>query len=297
MRRLLLPGTAFVLVVTACGAGASPAPRLSNVAAHTRPSLHAIAAARKLAAGHEAQKLLRRVPLPRGARPIRKTPVLGQGDRGVSLLNELAWRDAFWRVRMPLESVYAFVKAHPLPGFTYYGGGGLYRSLDFETGRGGASQRLLTVSVARDAGWTDVRVDAGVAWIYPRSPREVVPVGVREIDIRDGHLARRVTDSPKVERIARWFDALNVVPPDVHVECPLILASRITLTFRSADGARLATARLPSRSTDACDPIAFSIRGRRQAPLVDATFGKHAFVNRVERLLGVCFPDARRACR
>jgi hypothetical protein len=35
MKRLLLPASALVLVVTACGAGARPAPRLTQV--ETRP--------------------------------------------------------------------------------------------------------------------------------------------------------------------------------------------------------------------------------------------------------------------
>jgi hypothetical protein len=66
MRRFLPLGTAFLLVVTACGAGSKPAPprapRLSNLAAHTRPSTHALAAAREREAGRKAEQLLRRVP-------------------------------------------------------------------------------------------------------------------------------------------------------------------------------------------------------------------------------------------
>jgi hypothetical protein len=149
-------------------------------------------------------------------------------------------------VRAPVESVYSFVRAHPLRGFRYYGGGGLYQSLDFENGRGGPSQRLVTVTLAPVAGGTDLRVDVGVAWIYPRSPREVVPARVQTIEIRDRHLARRVTDPTEVARIVRWFDALNVVQPGPVVECPLLLASRARFTFRSAGGARLATATVPS---------------------------------------------------
>ena len=292
MRRLLLLGTAFVLVVTACGAGASPAPRLSNVAAHARPSLHAIAVARKQVAGRQARQLLHRVVLPHGARRIRTPAALSRADRGISLLNELAWRDAFWRVRAPLESVYSFVKAHPLRGFKYYGGGGLHPSLDFESGTGGPTQRLVTVGLARVTGGAAVRVDVGVAWIYPRSPREVVPAGVRELDIRNGRLRRGVVEHAKIARIVRWFDALNVIQPGTTgIECPLILASRVRLTFRSASGARLATAIVPSRPADACSAISFSIREQRQTPLIDATFGRRAFVNRLQRLLGLRFPN------
>jgi hypothetical protein len=291
MRRLLLLGTACALVVTACGAGASPAPRLSNVAAHTPPSLPAIAAARKAAAEREGRRLLRRVVLPRGARRIARPAALGRPDTGISLSHELAWQFAFRSVPRPLDSVVAFVKAHAPAGFHYYGGGGLYRSLDFDNGVSGTKQRLLTVDLARLAGRTVVRLEAGVAWIYPRSPREVVPAAVHEIDIRDRSLARRVVGRAKVDRITRWFDALDVLQPGHPVvECPLILATRVTFMFRSAGGARLATAIVPSRPATLCDAVAFSIRGTRQPPLVDGASGRDAFVNRVERLLGVRFP-------
>jgi hypothetical protein len=151
-------------------------------------------------------------------------------------------------------------------------------------------QRLFTVTAVAFHSSTVVRIDAGAAWIYPRSPREVVPAGVREIDIRDEHVARRVTDPAKVARIVRWFDGLNVTPPGVHVECMALIASRATFVFRSAGGAKLASAVVPSRPADGCDAISFSIRGHEQTPLVDGVFGRRAFVNRVQRLLGVRFP-------
>lgn len=290
MTRFPVLVTAFVLVVTACGAGASPAPRLSNVAAHTHPSLHAIAAARKRVAARKAQKLVQRVVLPRGARRIAQPPVLTRGDTGVSVIHETAYRHAFWRVRASLGTVFAFVKAHPPPGFTYYGGGGLYRSLDFDNNRPGVKQRLLSVSLARVGDGTDIRVDAGVGWIYPRSPKEVLPAGVREIDIRDEHVARRVTDAAKVAHIVRWFDALNAAQPGPMVSCIAILNSRATFVFRSASGARLATAGVPSEPADGCDSIPFSIRGHRQIPLIDSTFNRYAFIHRVERLLELRLP-------
>jgi len=36
MKRFLLPASALVLVVTACGAGAKPAPRVTQMAARVR---------------------------------------------------------------------------------------------------------------------------------------------------------------------------------------------------------------------------------------------------------------------
>jgi hypothetical protein len=46
MKRLVLPATALVLVVTACGAGAKPAPRLAEAEARV-PTVHALVAQRK----------------------------------------------------------------------------------------------------------------------------------------------------------------------------------------------------------------------------------------------------------
>jgi hypothetical protein len=296
MKRLLTLGIAL-LVVTTCAAGTKP------VGFHLHhPSTKAVAAARRREAGRKAERLLHRIVLPPGARRIRQPggiDILSRSGLGTSVLTEFAQRHSFWRVPVALSQVVAFVKSHSLPGFDQASSsqsvGGqrpVYRSLDFygPPTRGRPLQRLFTITAVALHGATVVRADAGAAWIYPRSRREAVPVGAREIDIRDEHVARRIVDRAKVARIIRWFDALDVAPPGVHVECMAIIASRATFVFRSARGARLATAVVPSRPADGCDSIAFSIRGRRQMPLIDGIFGRRAFVNRVGRLLGLRFP-------
>jgi hypothetical protein len=303
MKRLLTLGTAVVLVLTAC-AGATSVTRVNDASAHVRAaSVKAIAAERRREAGREAESLLRRVVLPRGARLTHEpagVDVLSRSALGTSVLTEFAERHGFWRVQAPLSTVVAFVKRHALPRFDQASSSQsvgterpLYRSLDYygPLVRGRPVQRLFTVTAVALHGSTVVRVDAGAAWIYPRSPREVVPAGVREIDIRDGHVARRVTDPAKVARIVRWFDALDVVQPgSAYVRCAAILVSRATFVFRSATGAKLASAVVPSEPADGCDAITFSIRGHLQTPLIDGVFGRRAFVNRVQRLLGVRFP-------
>jgi hypothetical protein len=302
MKRLLPLGTALLLA-TACATGTRSAPQAVGVAFKVRhPSVAAVAAAREREAGRKAEKLLRRVVLPPGARRTREPggiDVLSRSGLGTSVITEFAERHAFWRVQAPLATVVAFVKSHPLPRFDQPSSAGsargqrpVWRSLDFDGPlvHGRPVQRLFTITAVALHGSTVVRVDAGAAWIYPRSPREVVPAGVREIDIRDEHIVRRIVDRGKVGRIVRWFDALNVVPPGAHVICGALVASKVRLTFRSASGGKLATAIAPSRPGDGCAPISFSIRGRRQAPLIDGVFGRRAFVNRVQRLLGVRFP-------
>jgi hypothetical protein len=303
MKRLLPLGT-VLLVVTACAAGTRSAPPAVDVGLTVRhPSVRAIAAARKREAGRKAEKLLNRVVLPRGARRIRQpagVDVLSRSGLGTSMRTEFAQRHGFWRVPARLSTVAAFVKSHPLPRFEQPSSAGsvqgerpVWRSLDFDGPlvEGRPMQRLFTITAAALHGSTFVRIDAGAAWIYPRSSREVLPSGVREIDIRDEHVVRRIVGRGKVGRIVRWFDALNVVPPGAHVICGALVASNVRLTFRSASGGRLATAVAPSRPGDGCAPISFSIRGNGQTPLIDAVFGRHAFVHRVQRLLGVRFPQ------
>jgi hypothetical protein len=296
MKRLLPLGIAL-LVVTACAAGTKPVGfRLHH------PSVKAVAAAREREAERKAERLLHRIVLPPGARRTRQpdgVQVLSHSGLGTSMLTEFAERHGFWRVQAPLATVVDFVKSHRLPRFDQASSAGsgrgerpVWQSLDFygPVVHGRPVQRLYTITAVAFHGSTVVRADVGAAWIYPRSSREVLPSDVSEVDIRGEHVARRVTDQAKVTRILSWFGALNVVPPGAHVICGALVASNVRFVFRSASGAKLATAIAPSRPGDACDPITFSIRGRRQRPLVDAIFGRRAFVNRVQRLLGVRFP-------
>jgi hypothetical protein len=66
----------------------------------------------------------------------------------------------------------------------------------------------------------------------------------------------------------------------------LILAPQIRLSFRSAEGARLAQATVPATSAGLCDPIGFRIGGKAERPLIDHDVGP-SFARRLQRLLGV----------
>jgi hypothetical protein len=141
-----------------------------------------------------------------------------------------------------------------------------------------------------------IRIDAQVAWIYPRSPREVIPTSVSRIGVHSGRRSWLVTNPSKVSLIDRWFDALNVVQPDTGVYgCSPFLPPRVTFVFRSAQGAVLANATAPSRGFASwCDQIKFSVRGHEETPLIDSTpFQGKAFTDRVQRLLGVRFGPRR----
>lgn len=104
-------------------------------------------------------------------------------------------------------------------------------------------------------------------------------------------VARRVTDPRQVGRIVRWFDALNVVQPRTYVMgCVLVLTVPVRFVFRSAKGAALASAVVPSVPASSCEQIRFTRHGQPQTPLIDSTpEGGDSFIERVPRLLRVRF--------
>jgi hypothetical protein len=307
MRRLLLPATALVLVLTACGGSHKAALTVDDVAPIIPVrSVHSVAATRRREASRRAERLLRRVVLPRGAVRVQRVPangseVLLRPQLGVSLWTKFADRHAFWSVRRPLSAVDRFLKAHPTAGLRWGGGGSdggpaPPNAIESFYGRlvgGRPVQRVLSFGLAHERGRTFIRADAGAAWVYPRSPREVLPAGVRAIDISGGGVSRHVTAPAKVARIIRWFDALNIVQPGQGaVRCAIGPLYNVKFVFRSASGAELASAIVPAGPTDDCDPIRFTLGGRPQTPLIDSTPGKGKFfIDRVQRLLRVRFPE------
>jgi hypothetical protein len=132
-------------------------------------------------------------------------------------------------------------------------------------------------------GSTALGADAQEIWIVPRPPTEVVPRGVSEID---GSV--RVTNRGRVARIVRWFNRLPTVQPGTtFCRAQPMPAMSATLDFRSANGHLLAKARFTTFAPDfslfstQCNPISFSIHGRRQTSLIGGRF-----LLRVQRLVG-----------
>lgn len=295
VKLLLLPTCALVLVLVASGAIANAAQRTSDVGAQT------VAAQRERAAFREAETLMHGFVPPPGARATRKPPgyrtvhVLRQstgalGEEAVSI-------HRFWTVRAPLKTVAAFVRAHRLHGFGHFGalwytGKPHYLSMgsSWPAAPDSFPRRYFSVSVVALPHITVLRVDARVVWVYPRSPSEKVPSGVRMIDIRipQRHRVRivRVLNGARLTRIIRWFDGLPISPPGVDVPCLGGVPGDITLSFRSASGAVLAHARVPRSSATECEPIGFKIGSHTQRPLIDG-FTREGFTSRVGKLLGL----------
>lgn len=302
MKRWLLPASALVLVVTACGAGTRPAPRVTEVAARM-PSVHALVVRRERAALREARALLGEFLVPPGARrdPVKRDHggILHQSGRAP--FGESVTAHRFWKMREPLAVVVAFLRAHDPPGFRRAGSGSGMQKADARTHVPAARflartlvwpahdrepTRFLDETVAGLPGHTVIRVEAKVAWIYPRSPRENVPPRTREIVVRSPKVSVEVKDPAKVTRIVRWFDALPISPPGIGVVCPLTLLAHATVSFRSNGGALLALASVPLGAANVCDPIGFVIAGRHRRPLIDLDRGE-SFVRRLQGLLGV----------
>ena len=300
MKRFLLPASALVLVVTACGAGAKPAPRVTDVGAHV-PTVRVIVARRERAALREARTLEHEFVPPPGARRDRAKRdhggILHRSGRGPFWENVRALR--FWRVHEPLRAVVTFLKAHDPRGFglldSSYGiqrphyARYLMRTLGSPAIHVREASRYLDETIAALPGRTVIRVEARVAWIYPRSPKEKVPSATRKIVVRAPKGSRTVTNPAKVAQIVAWFDALRVSPPGAMAVCAAVGRPDITLSFRSASGAQLAHARVPAPAPGVCDPIRFRIGNRARRPLIDDA-SNLSMARRLERLLDLHLP-------
>ena len=288
MKRFLLPASALVLVVTACGAGAKPAPRVTLAGAHV-PRVSVVAARRKEDASREARLLLREFVPPPGARATREPRGYGGVLRryGSAPLGEIVDVHRFWSVRKPLAAVAAFVRTHRPPGLrdsgaTYGSNVPHYLMWSFSS-----PSRYLDVTAVALRGRTVLRVDALALWIYPRSPSERIPPATRTIVVRGPKIRRTVTnhgagraDQPLVRRppgvAARDRHRVRVgAPPEYH---PL-LPQRRRHSTRARD-------RAGAHAPSICDPIGFKIGGKTKKPLIDRAFGP-SFAQRLEHLLGV----------
>ena len=271
-----------VVVALVCAAAGTAAP----------PSVKALAAARERVAGRKAAKLLDRIALPAGARPARTVPAaLDQGLLGVSVVTQFANRHRFWKLREPVATVVRFVKQHELlPGYTsegfYYARNSPSFEEEFDQEPPGKS--MYGLALQRQGGWTFVDVEAAAAWIYPRSPQQAIPAGVREVDVSGIGARVHVVDAKEVARIVRWFGQLSAFPPlrGVWPSC-FYRGVPVTFAFRSANRAVVARVVAPSGGATGCGPVTFTIGRKTGRSLVDTT--ARPFVQRVGRLLGVCF--------
>ena len=270
----------------------------------------AVAAARRRRARANAEMLLSRLSLPAGAVELGHEP---SGDSGAlaqpvsrpadtpTLVDEHAW----WRVPGSAASALEYVKAHSPRGgkLTLSGWDGPIHGPPASVFVGFSwpsvasllvNRQLLVQAVDLAGGVAGVRVDAQVQWIIPRPVSERIPRGVHEIDVtravpgESPSLSVKAVAPKQVRALVTMVDALGIVQPGA-TSCPAILAGVpvVTFTFRASDGgtvlasaSELASAR---ETTTPCDPMAFSVRGHAETPLL----GGAAVVHAAGRLLGV----------
>ena len=187
MKRLLLAVTALTLVLTASGPSAAV-----NV---KRATVKEIVAHRRHVAVGQAKVLLREFVPPPGAHRIPNAT----GSTGAWPTGKVVDRHRFWDVPKAFN-IAAFVEAHQVRGVTARRSenGPHVFSWDFSWPAKGMSRRLLTVTTIARRSRTTLRVDAKVVWIYPRSPQEKVPAGVRAITLDAPKLHVTVTDPAKL---------------------------------------------------------------------------------------------------
>lgn len=264
----------------------------------------------------DARKLLTRVELPADATRSEGNPAGAGGglsgppssQAGVKQVDLASW----WTAGESRSAVLKYVQAHPPAGgrLTMSGGEGRCRpgqrpphcpihltwvGFSFPAVRGVLGTRWLLVQAERlKNGSTGIRADAEVQWIIPRPSSETVPSGVTAIEVvrrvnrRPPTVSRTVTRRGQVQRIIKLIDRLPALQPGVW-SCPAAPGDPaiVTLTFETRPGgAPAAQAHAPADSGNSetgCDAMSFSVRGRRQTPLVHT---RH-FLTAVGRLLGV----------
>lgn len=285
MRRwLMCVGMAAVVVIGGVSAGAVAG---------------TLAANRRLA-HRDARGLLGRLRLPGGAQRVAREP---SGDGawlrampGLVASSAQATAHEWWIVPGSPTGVLAYIEAHPPRGASVDStgsGGNFFTGQTFETLTyawapvgGVIDLRELEVIVTAVPGHrTGVLAESDSVWLVPRPRAEKAPDSTREIDITvsgsHGTVAGayRVSGG-RVSEVDRRFDALEVVQPYV-TSCPSESpqgARVVTLEFRAGPAAPvLAQATFTAfagwgTTGSQCDPINFSIAGRRQTPLLGGDF-------------------------
>jgi len=204
-------------------------------------------------------------------------------------------RRGSWRLRAPPSVVLRFLLRHPVPGYTGYRGLGRFFNESERGNRGDQYQG----TVLRRHGWTLVQIDVWSTWTYPPLPHEVVPSSVREVDIRQGLVDLAVTGARNVKPIVRWFDQLSVIPPvNYGVTGYDYQGQWVQFTFRTAGRVQVASSVVPADiAANVYYSISFVRHGKQLRPLQDSGPWKSDFINRVQRLLGVCFGFSQRVYR
>jgi hypothetical protein len=251
----------------------------------------------KLAATRDAQQLLRRMVLPAGAIRVAEEPT---GDGGVlhnpGSLPAVAGsvhRHRFWKVRSPLNSVIAFIKAHPPHGSQLGSAGGeligpgipanQWLMFSFPATATMTTRWISVDAVTLPKGQTGVRADAQVETVHSH---ELVP---RDIGaLRISWTGRRrptitVMNRKKITAVARAVDHYPLGADGFCSEG--FIPPSITVSFlRSRHGSVLARVSGVTNGAPgaACEPSVMWVRGRGTQLLVE----DNDLLDKVNHILG-----------
>jgi len=264
------------------------------------------AAANRAAAARDTAVLLGRLRLPASAVQLTSEP---PGDKGYlarpSLLNATTLnydRHTWWRIPMAMANVIAYIRgAAPRGGkLTTSGGGTDIQLLAYEwpaVPQVLSARQLVIAVTPLPGGVSGLRADAADIWVMPRAASEKVPAGVVSIGVTQSGgglkpFSHSITSATQISRIVAAINGLPTVQPGV-IACPAdpTGAAHVAFTFRGRNRAVLAQAAENAdvvEPTDACDPLSFSIRGRRQTPLLRGAW----FLEKVQSVAGFKVPAA-----
>jgi hypothetical protein len=232
--------------------------------------------------------------LPAGAARRAAKP---RGDHGYLSIDHQgnASQHRWWELSGSPAALIAFVRAHAPAGAAQTEIGSeqnLRRDTSAQTlgyqwpavrGVLGLRELQLTATALSD-GKTGVLAQSFSGWIRPRPSSEQIPASTDEVTITIGRPRQPATESlaatngSQVRRIVMVIDRLSIVQGGAR-SCALETDPRIvTMTFDTASQAKPAAVltyvdyRLWSDPSNACKPVALTIGGRVQDPLIGGRF-------------------------
>lgn len=208
---------------------------------------------------------------------------------------------AFYLTSATPDAVIATVKAH-LPagarqaGYVYGGGmSAVEYSVPAPGGWSPGRPDLGVAAVTMPGGRTAVRIDADVRYLAPHPPGALIPPGVHSVTITmakwDGPvlLSRVITAHRAIQRLAALIDGLPLLAalPGEAFSCPAYgVAPIVTIVFRNAGGARLASTSEEADTPDVagpCSSVTFTVGGHPEPSLLDG----HTLLRRAGAIAGV----------
>jgi hypothetical protein len=274
----LITASSVILVVVAT----SGAERLASGA------MQPTAASNRAAARMAAVRLLGALPLPAGATEVGTDPEssswLRSSVSGAPATPDVVDLHRFWRVAGDPKTVIDWIKAHHPAGTTVSttGIGAQYGTpvmwsitLNSPAVPVRISEDGVGVGVtAARGGGTAMRADAFAVWVIPRPAGEVVPSGVHAVAIFVDRFGGRafpagtVTAPVKVRQLVALINSRQLEQPGPRL-CPVIgsFTRLVDLRFLPAMG----ETPLARAVEDGCGGLSFSVRGRNQPGLAEAT--------------------------